>query len=90
MKGLAETLRDFVSLFDRLGLPYAVMGGLAVRVYGIPRPTYDVDFTVAIARATGGTLPRHQRRGIYRTRAIRIGLDRRSSGHAGRQIAILF
>jgi hypothetical protein len=50
MKGLAETLRDFVSLFDRLGLPYAVMGGLAVRVYGIPRPTYDVDFTVAIAR----------------------------------------
>ncbi len=50
MKGLAETLRDFVSLFDRLGLSYAVMGGLAVRVYGIPRPTYDVDFTVAIAR----------------------------------------
>jgi hypothetical protein len=40
---LSETLRDFVQLFDGLHLPYAVMGGIAVRVYGIPRPTYDVD-----------------------------------------------
>jgi hypothetical protein len=24
--------------------------GFAVRVYGIPRPTYDVDFTIAVAR----------------------------------------
>jgi hypothetical protein len=31
MKGLADTLRDFTSLFDGLGVPYAVMGGLAVR-----------------------------------------------------------
>jgi hypothetical protein len=26
------------------------MGGLAARIYGIPRATYDVDFTVAIER----------------------------------------
>ena len=47
---LIAALRDFVGIFDRLALPYAVMGGLAVRVYGIPRPTQDVDFTVAVAR----------------------------------------
>jgi hypothetical protein len=27
------------------------MGGLAVRVYGIPRPTHDMDFTAAIPRS---------------------------------------
>ena len=26
------------------------MGGLAVRVYGIPRATYDIDFTLAVQR----------------------------------------
>jgi len=33
-----------------LWLRYAVMGGMAVRVYGIPRPTHDIDFTVAVPR----------------------------------------
>lgn len=42
--------RFCVGIFERLALPYAVMGGIAVRVYGIPRPTYDIDFTVAIPR----------------------------------------
>lgn len=50
MMDLAGALRELVSLFERLGAPYAVMGGLAVRVYGIPRPTYDLDFTAAIER----------------------------------------
>lgn len=45
MSDLTRALKDFTDLFDRLGTPYAVMGGIAVRVYGIPRPTYDVDFT---------------------------------------------
>jgi predicted nucleotidyltransferase len=47
---LAESMRDFVRVFEQLSFTYAVMGGLAVRIYGIPRPTYDVDFTVAIPR----------------------------------------
>jgi hypothetical protein len=38
MKDLAQALRDFVLLFERMGALYAVMGGIAVRVYGIPRP----------------------------------------------------
>ena len=46
MSDLADTLHAFGRLFDRLGIPYAIMGGWAVRVYALPRPTYDVDFTV--------------------------------------------
>jgi predicted nucleotidyltransferase len=45
-----EELRTFVRLLESLGLRYAVMGGIAVRAHGIPRPTQDVDFTVAIER----------------------------------------
>lgn len=50
MIDLVQTLRQFAKLFERLGLPYAVIGGFAVRVYGIPRPTHDIGFTLAIAR----------------------------------------
>ena len=50
MPSLKETLQQFVQIFEEMQIPYAVMGGLAVRLYAIPRPTYDVDFTIAIAR----------------------------------------
>jgi hypothetical protein len=50
MSPLTAALRDFVALFDRLSVPYVLMGGFAVRVYGIPRPTYDVDFTIVADR----------------------------------------
>lgn len=43
--------RDFVEVFERLGIPYALIGGLAVGVHGIPRPTHDLDFTIAIDRS---------------------------------------
>jgi hypothetical protein len=56
---IARALRDFVAVFDDLETPYVVMGGMAVRFYGIPRATYDVDFTVAIER---GRLPELYRR----------------------------
>jgi hypothetical protein len=46
MKDVAETLHDFVQVLEALNLPYAIMGGFAVRVYGIPRSTQDVDITV--------------------------------------------
>jgi len=48
---LIQTLHDFATLFERLRVPYAIMGGWAVRMYGLPRPTYDVDFTITIERA---------------------------------------
>jgi hypothetical protein len=53
MKSLSDVLRDIVEVCQQHQLDYAVMGGLAVRVHGIPRPTYDVDITVA---ATGPEL----------------------------------
>ena len=48
MNDLTQTLRELVVIFDQLGIAYAVMGGMAVRVHGIPRPTHDLDFTLAI------------------------------------------
>ena len=51
MKDVDDELRIFVRLFEKLGLRYAVMGGIAVRAHGIPRPTQDVDFTVSIERS---------------------------------------
>jgi len=50
MSSLTQSLIELTQLFDRMGFPYAVMGGLAVRAYGIPRATYDIDFTLAIER----------------------------------------
>jgi len=47
MSDLVRTIHEFADLFDRLGMPYAIMGGWAVRVYALPRPTYDIDFTIA-------------------------------------------
>lgn len=50
MNDLDDVAREFVGLFERMGVPYAVMGGIALRIYAIPRPTFDVDFTAAIDR----------------------------------------
>ena len=50
MKELSDALNEFARLFDSLSVEYAVMGGIAVRAHGIPRPTQDVDFTAAIPR----------------------------------------
>lgn len=50
MGPLIATLRDFLRILDERNLEYALMGGFAVRAYGIPRPTYDVDFTIGIPR----------------------------------------
>jgi len=50
MSPLTQTLIEFTQLFVRMKLPYVVMGGLAVRAYGIPRATYDIDFTITIER----------------------------------------
>ena len=47
---LSKALDDFSRLFESLGVDYAVMGGIAVRAHGIPRPTQDIDFTAAIDR----------------------------------------
>ena len=50
MSSLERVLLQITRLLTQLGIEYAIMGGLAVRIHGIPRPTNDVDFTVAISR----------------------------------------
>ena len=74
MKRLYDALKEIVESFDRLALDYAVLGGIAVRVHGIARPTQDLDLIVALApeRASalfdaieelGYTIPDSYRRG---------------------------
>jgi hypothetical protein len=41
---LTAPLHDAVSLFTRLNIPYALVGGLAAMIYGRARFTDDVDF----------------------------------------------
>ncbi len=56
MKSIEAALLDLVAICDSMRIAYAVMGGLAVRVHGIPRPTHDVDLTLSIDRAELGEL----------------------------------
>ena len=51
MSELERTLFEITSLLTQSGYEYAVMGGLAVRVHSIPRPTHDVDLTITIDRS---------------------------------------
>lgn len=50
MSNLEEALRLITLLLDKSSIVYAVMGGLAARAYGLPRPTFDVDLTISIDR----------------------------------------
>ena len=51
MKDLSPTLFGLASLLERMSIKYAVMGGLAVRAYAIPRSTEDIDFTLSLDRS---------------------------------------
>ncbi len=50
MSNVANTLFSLVEMLDSLSIPYSVMGGIAVRAHGVPRPTYDVDLNIVIDR----------------------------------------
>lgn len=41
-------LKSIVLIFERLGLPYLVTGGMAVLIWGRPRFTADIDIVVKI------------------------------------------
>jgi hypothetical protein len=73
---LSKALHDITEILHGLELCYAIMGGIAVRTYGIPRPTYDVDITLAVPRerlsevydavcAAGYTVPESYRAGWF-------------------------
>lgn len=51
--GFLRALEDIGSLLDDAGIPFAVIGGLAVGVHGEPRHTADIDLVLA-ADVEGG------------------------------------
>lgn len=50
IEDVEHALFGVIDVLDAEGIPYAVMGGLAVRVYALPRATQDVDITIAVDR----------------------------------------
>ena len=56
MTDLTAVIHELIGLFYRFRLPYAIMGGIAVRAHGLPRPTFDVDFVLAVPREQLGDL----------------------------------
>jgi hypothetical protein len=45
---LAEATSRVIRFLEGRGTSYALMGGLAVRIHGLPRTTYDVDALVGV------------------------------------------
>ncbi len=43
---LEKMLKELAGLFPRLGIPYMLIGGLAVDLWGRPRATLDIDFSI--------------------------------------------
>ena len=58
---LNEALRKVVAALDRLGVPHALIGGLAVAARGAVRATQDVDLIVALPVQEAPSLERSLR-----------------------------
>ncbi|MDZ4819550.1 MAG: hypothetical protein SGJ20_11310 [Planctomycetota bacterium] len=52
MNQLTQVLHSLLDILDRRQIEYALVGGLAVQFYGIPRPTFDIDLQMAISEET--------------------------------------
>ena len=50
-KTVEEVLFEIIGICETMGLDYVVLGGIAVRVHGIPRPTFDVDVVLSVDQA---------------------------------------
>lgn len=45
---IEDVLFEIVDVCEIMKLEFAIMGGIAVRVHGIPRPTFDVDLELSV------------------------------------------
>ncbi len=77
---IQRLLLEALAVLENLGLTHAIMGGFAVRAWGVPRPTYDADIAVVIAdeeipdllralEAAGFDVPEEHRKGYLDTLA---------------------
>ena len=48
-KPLETVLFRLVDIVDGMGIHYMLMGGMATRIWGLPRSTFDVDVTLSLA-----------------------------------------
>ncbi|WP_442484938.1 DUF6036 family nucleotidyltransferase [Aeoliella sp. SH292] len=51
MARIDELFCDLVGTLDSLNVPYAVMGGFAIRAFSVPRATYDIDIIAKLGEA---------------------------------------
>ena len=67
MFDLYEEFKSIVSALEERGIDYAVCGGLAMAVHGLPRATVDIDLLIlaesleeakAVVRSLGYTIPK--------------------------------
>jgi len=86
--GLADALQRAVGVLEELHLRYAIVGGLAVSAWAVPRATRDADLWVELGDASQeleGALRRAgfevpamaaelQRFGVFRSRAVDSGV----------------
>lgn len=65
-KILVKVLDKICRVFNQLKIPWMIMGGMASSVWGEPRATYDIDFSILLEE---GQLPRLfntlKKRGFY-------------------------
>ena len=54
---VTRALKQCVALLERLGVPYAAMGGLAVGIYAIPQSALNLDFLIRLG-SWGGIKPK--------------------------------
>ncbi|MFN7892462.1 MAG: nucleotidyl transferase AbiEii/AbiGii toxin family protein [Pirellula sp.] len=50
-KTIEDVLFEIVAVCENMNLEFAIMGGIAVRVHGIPRPTFDVDIELTVTQS---------------------------------------
>lgn len=48
IRDVQDVLFEVIDALDRAGIGYALMGGLAVRFFALPRPTQDIDLNLEI------------------------------------------
>ena len=48
MRRFEEMILDFISILERMGIDYAIIGGVAVSSWGTPRTTRDLDVIIVL------------------------------------------